>query len=86
MAEVGVANRQEWVAGNKRMVSADLSGVDHNDTWTTGLARIDWWNFEPTTAPATGEFGGTIVGGVVTFVCEGGGALNLSGKAMASGF
>lgn len=37
---VTVSNRDEWVAGNKRIVTAKLSVIANGDTWVTGLGNI----------------------------------------------
>lgn len=72
MAAVTVANRTDSVFGNRKIVFADLSSVDNNDTWATGLQDIDICIITPTAAAATTQMGATTSGGTVTFKCESG--------------
>lgn len=82
MAAVTVANRQETVFGNKRVVIADLSSIDNNDTWDTGLLKCEGVYFTPTAAAATTQMGATRSAGIVTFKCESG---SLAANAVAIG-
>jgi hypothetical protein len=70
--------RKEWVAGNKRVVVADLTSVGNTETWSSGLSVIDFAVFMPTTAVANGL---TISGGTVTFA----NGSDLAGKIMVQG-
>lgn len=82
MAAVTEANRQETVWGNKRVVIADLSSIDNNDTWDTGLETVEAVLFTPTAAGATTQMGATRSAGTVTFKCESG---SLAANAVAIG-
>ena len=79
MAAVVVANRVDTIAGDKRVIYADLSSVDNADTWVTGLQKIDWFHLAPEVSTATG---GTISGGTITFAVASG---TLAGKAIVHG-
>jgi len=68
MAAATVNARREWVAGNKRIVAANLT-VANTNTWDTKLGVIDSVSVVPTTAAACGV---TTSGGTVTFVTGGG--------------
>lgn len=67
MAAATENSRNEWVAGNKRCVSANLT-VDNTYTYVTGLGRIDALSVTPTTAAALGA---TYSGGTITFASGG---------------
>lgn len=82
MAAVTVANRNETIIGNKRMVTADLSSIDNADTWVTGLKVIEGLTLTTTTAAATTQLGATKSGGTVTFAVESG---SLAANAIAIG-
>lgn len=82
MAEVVVANREDTYMGNKKVIFADLSSVDNNDTFTTGLQKIDNVDFTKSTAAVGTDVGATVSGGVVTFKVESG---SLAGKVMVVG-
>lgn len=70
--------RKEWVAGNKRVVVADLTDVDNTETWESGLGVIDTALFQPTTAYVHGL---TVSGGTVTFA----NGAKLAGKIRVEG-
>lgn len=82
MAAVTVANRQDVVFGGKRVIIADLSSIDNNDTWVTGLGVVEALTITPTAAGATTQMGATKSGGTVTFKCESG---SLAANVMAIG-
>jgi len=70
-------SRVESVQGNKRVIFANLT-VDNTYTYVTGLHKLNFVSFMPTTAAACGI---THSGGTVTFVT--GGAL--TGELRAEG-
>lgn len=72
MAEVTIANRRDTVWGDNRVARADLSSIDNNDTWTTGLQAIENVIIAPTAAAATTQIGCTVSGGTITFKVESG--------------
>lgn len=82
MAAVTVANRQDLVFGNKRVIIADLSSIDDADTWDTGLQLVEALTLTPTAAAATTQMGATKSGGTITFKCESG---SLAANAVAIG-
>ena len=80
--------RRDIIAGNIRMVRAQLTSIDNNDTWTPGLAIIEHVTFIPETAGATEQWACTFTSpanrqGVVTFVIESG---TIEGTAVAWGY
>ena len=82
MAAVTEANRVESVFGNRKIIFADLSSVDNNDTWATGLQDIDFVGVGPSAAGAGTQIGYTVAGGIVTFKVESG---SLAGQAFVIG-
>lgn len=85
MADVAVTagSRRDIVAGNIRMVKADLTSVDNTDTWLPGFRIIEHFEFTPTLAAATTQWGATYSGGTVTFAVESG---TLAGSAVVWGY
>lgn len=79
MPAVTIANLQNEYFGGRRVLFADISSVDDNDTWQTGLQKIDGMHFTPQTAVATGA---TISGGTITFKIAAG---SLAGQAVVIG-
>lgn len=85
------ATRRDFVLGNMRAVKVDVTSVDDADTWDPGLAIIEHFDFRPTTAAATTQWGATIAQGTagganqarVTFVLESG---TLAGSVVAYGY
>jgi len=80
--------RIEWITGALRNVKADITSVDDTDTWTPGLAIIEYVSFAPTTAAAGTQWGVTTTSpanrsGVVTFAVESG---TLAGAVVAHGY
>ena len=81
--------RQDFLSGGLRVVRADITSVDDTDTWDPGLAIIEHFDFKPTTAGATTQWGATLTAapanrqGRVTFVIESG---TLEGTALAMGY
>lgn len=68
MAAVTEANRQDPVMGAVRLVTADLTSVDNNDTWDCGLDTPIAWSF---TAQTNATVGVTQSAGVFTFANTG---------------
>lgn len=85
MADVAetAGTRRDIVAGNIRIVKADITSVDNTDTWSPGLRIIEHFDFRPTTAGAATQWGATISGGTVSFLVESG---TLAGSAIAYGY
>jgi len=74
--------------GNMRGVKANLTSIDNADTWTPGLAIIEFFTFNPSAAAATTQWGTTVSTpanrqAVVTFAIESG---SLDGQVIAWGY
>lgn len=74
-------------AGNLQGVKVDVTSVDDGDTWTPGLAIIEMFDYTPTAAAATTQWGATWTTpanrqAVVTFAIESG---SLAGTLIAWG-
>lgn len=79
--------RRDIVTGGLRGVKVAVTSVDDADTWTPGLAVIDYFSFTPDAAAATTQWGATWTTpanrqAVVTFAIESG---TLSGTVIAYG-
>ena len=80
--------RRDLIMGNMRGVKADLTSIDNTDTWTPGLAIIEFFTFNPSAAAATTQWGATVSTpanrqAVVTFAIESG---SLEGQVIAWGY
>lgn len=78
MAAATENSREEFVAGNRVQVVANLTFANNGDTYDTGLSSVDGFQFTPTTAAAAGM---TESSGTVTLVAGAG----LSGQLVAWG-
>jgi hypothetical protein len=82
MPAVVVANRQDFVMGNQRAMSADLSSVDNADFFQTGFSTVSHVSFTAATAAAGTQVGVTRSGGLLTFQVESG---SLAGMILVLG-
>ena len=82
MAAITAAARKDTVLGNMRVIFADFSSIDNNDTYVTGLQDIDFVGLGPTAAGAGTQMGYTVSGGTITFKVESG---SLAAQAMIFG-
>lgn len=72
MAAIAVTNQVPSIFGNRRAIFANVTSIDNNDTWATGLQAIDFVGVGPTAAGAGTQIGYTVSGGTITFKVESG--------------
>ena len=80
--------RRDLSIGSMRGVKIDVTSVSDTDTWTPGLAVIEFFSYTPTAAAATTQWGATWSTpanrqAVVTMAIESG---NLEGTFTAWGY